>query len=56
MSEFIPNEKLKISESGIHTRADIIALEKAGYNAVLIGETLMRQSDRTAFLKQLRGE
>jgi indole-3-glycerol phosphate synthase len=55
MSEFIPAQKLKISESGIRSRADIQKLEKAGYNAVLIGETLMRQADRAAFLKQLRG-
>jgi len=55
LSEFIPKQKLKISESGINSRADIELLEDAGYNAVLIGESLMRQQDRTAYLNQLRG-
>ena len=55
LSKLIPKQKLKISESGINTRADIEKLEEAGYQAVLIGESLMRQPDRRAYLKKLRG-
>ena len=51
----IPPDKIKISESGIKTREDVLLLEQAGYNAVLIGETLMRQKDRTSFLRYLGG-
>ncbi|NOY60097.1 MAG: indole-3-glycerol phosphate synthase TrpC [Calditrichaeota bacterium] len=51
----IPDHLLKVSESGIHNREDVISLEKAGFNAILIGETLMRQKDRAAFIKNLGG-
>ncbi len=51
----IPDHLLKVSESGIHNREDALTLEKAGFNAILVGETLMRQSDRAAFIKNLRG-
>lgn len=34
-----------ISESGIVTREDVIAVEKSGANAILVGETLMRSAD-----------
>ena len=52
----IPAEKLRISESGIYTHKDIATLQAAGYDAFLIGESLMRQSDRAAALRTLRGE
>ena len=52
----IPNGILKVSESGIKSRKDVIQLQDAGFDAVLVGEILMRQTDRTAFLHKLRGE
>ncbi len=52
----IPAGKIIVSESGIKTRADILRLEAAGVHAVLIGETLMRASDRTRALQELLGE
>jgi indole-3-glycerol phosphate synthase len=51
----IPSDKIKISESAIKTREDVLLLEKAGFDAVLIGEMLMRQKDRTSFLRYLGG-
>jgi indole-3-glycerol phosphate synthase len=51
----IPSDKIKISESGIKTREDVVLLEQAGFDAVLIGETLMRQKDRASFLHYLGG-
>ena len=51
----IPLDKIKVSESGIKSRRDITRLENAGFDAVLIGETLMRQPNRTAFIRELRG-
>jgi indole-3-glycerol phosphate synthase len=56
LGEQIPAGVVKISESGVQTRKDIIELEKAGFDAVLVGEILMRNHNRTAFLKELRGE
>ena len=52
----IPPEKLVVSESGIHTRAQIERLEKAGVHAFLIGEALMREKDPGKKLRELKGE
>ena len=52
----IPKEILMVAESGIQSRSDISLLEKAQIEAVLIGETLMKASDRQAKMAELRGE
>jgi len=41
LSEFIPKRTLRVAESGIHSGADIARLRAAGYQAFLIGESLM---------------
>ena len=46
---------LFIAESGIKTREDIRQLEEGHVDAVLIGETLMRQPDKKKALAVLRG-
>ena len=51
----IPEDKIIISESGIKTRADILILEEAGIDAILIGETLMRCNDISQKIKELFG-
>ena len=40
--EYIPKESIIVSESGIKTPEDILYLRSIGVNAVLIGETFMR--------------
>lgn len=45
-----------VAESGIQNRSDIALLEKSKIDAVLIGETLMKASDRQAKIRELRGE
>ncbi|MBI5758291.1 MAG: indole-3-glycerol phosphate synthase TrpC [Planctomycetales bacterium] len=45
LRERIPPGTILISESGIHTRADVDRLEQAGVPAILVGETLMRSTD-----------
>lgn len=49
----VPDDRLLISESGIHTREDIARLRKAGITAVLIGESLMRKPDPGLALAEL---
>jgi indole-3-glycerol phosphate synthase len=44
---------LLVSESGLHTPDDLNTVAQAGASAVLIGESLMRQPDPGAALKQL---
>jgi len=49
----IPDGKIVVSESGIKTRADVLVLEEAGIDAILIGETLMRSRDIFQKIKEL---
>ena len=51
-----PKDILFVAESGIKTAEDIRKLKEAKVNGVLIGETLMRSSDKKACLKELDGE
>lgn len=49
----LPAGIARVSESGIHTSADIARLRAAGYDACLVGESLMRQPDPGAALAAL---
>ena len=51
----VPTDILFVAESGIRNRSDIEVLENANVNGVLIGETLMRSTDKKAELDKLRG-
>jgi indole-3-glycerol phosphate synthase len=53
LAEHIPHDVLRVAESGIGGREDIDRLARAGYDAFLIGETLMRQDDPAAALTRL---
>ncbi len=52
----VPKEIIFVSESGIKTREDIKILKENEVNAVLIGETFMRERDKMKALKILKGE
>ncbi|MGD0911108.1 MAG: indole-3-glycerol phosphate synthase TrpC [Terracidiphilus sp.] len=54
--ERIPASVVRVTESGISSAADIACLRTAGFNAFLIGESLMRQPDPGAALAQLLAE
>jgi indole-3-glycerol phosphate synthase len=45
-----------VAESGIHTCADVERVQKAGANAILVGESLMRSGNIAAKVKELIGE
>ena len=51
----MPPDVLKVSESGIRVRADIERLQRSGFDAFLVGETLLRQRDRAAAVRELVG-
>ena len=53
LAEKLPPGTLHVAESGIHTAADIQTLRSAGYDAFLIGESLMRQPQPGAALEEL---
>ena len=45
LAERLPDRVVRVAESGIHTAADLGRLRAAGFDAFLIGESLMRQPD-----------
>ncbi len=51
--EQIPASVVRVTESGIFTPSHIARLRAAGYDAFLIGESLMRQPDPGAALAEL---
>jgi len=55
LAKLIPPSRMIVAESGIHTRADLEALEQAGAKAFLVGEGLMREADIGAKLRELLG-
>ena len=53
MASMMPNNVIKVAESGVKTRQDAQALRGAGYNAVLVGESLVTSGDIITSLKDL---
>lgn len=53
LNTMIPANALRVAESGIHSGADISRLRSAGYQAFLIGESLMKERDPGAALNKL---
>lgn len=51
----IPAGALYVAESGVKSAADVAALARMGADAVLMGEVLMRASDKRALLDEMRG-
>jgi indole-3-glycerol phosphate synthase len=49
----IPASVVRVAESGISTASDLTKLRSAGFDAFLIGESLMRQSDPAVALQSL---
>jgi indole-3-glycerol phosphate synthase len=53
LAPHMPAGAILVSESGIHSAADVALLRDAGYHAFLVGEHLMKSSDPAAALAQL---
>ncbi len=54
MAGAIPPGAVKVAESGVRDGADARRLAEAGYDAVLVGETLVTASDVATTLRSLR--
>ncbi|CAK1242577.1 Indole-3-glycerol phosphate synthase (TrpC) [Fructobacillus fructosus] len=52
LRHLIPETVAFVAESGVSTVADIQELKKLGVNAVLVGEALMKASDKKGFIKE----
>lgn len=55
LRRLIPKDVLFVSESGVRNAEDVAKLRELGADAVLIGETLMRATDKKVKLAELRG-
>lgn len=55
LAPMLPEGSVLVTESGINTPADIARLKKAGADAFLIGEALVREPDPGARLRELIG-
>ncbi len=52
----IPNGKIIVAESGIYEHEQLVDLNKAGVDAFLVGESLMRQPNVETALRALKGQ
>ena len=55
LAPLVPADRIIVSESGIHSRAEIEVLMQAGVRTFLIGEALIAAQDRRAKLGELLG-
>lgn len=51
----VPDHCIMVSESGVRTHDDVMRLESAGVDAILVGESLMREPDVGAAVSRLLG-
>ncbi len=56
LSALVPPGTLLVGESGIYTAEDVVRLKQAGAQAVLVGESLLRQGDVVAAVRALMGK
>ncbi len=55
LADALPTDRIRVAESGIRDHGDIIRLTKAGYDAFLIGETLVRSEDPARTVAEMSG-
>ena len=55
LASLVPQGKIVVSESGIHTHKDLVRLRRVGVHAVLVGEALVTSEDPGAKVRELLG-
>jgi indole-3-glycerol phosphate synthase len=55
LAQLLPSGAVRVAESGIKSAADIARMVEAGFDAFLVGESLMRESDPGTALASLLG-
>ena len=56
MGRLLPTSVVRVAESGIHRPEDVARLAASGFDACLVGESLLRSGDPARALRALRGE
>ena len=51
----IPASVITVAESGIFTASDAHTMQKLGFDAVLVGEALVRAEDPALLIAQMKG-
>ena len=54
LKELVEDDVIFVSESGVKDASDVALLKKAGVDAVLVGEALMRAADKKQMLRSFR--
>lgn len=55
LAALVPADVILVSESGIGSREDVERVARAGIDAILVGESLMRQGDPEGLLRDMAG-
>jgi indole-3-glycerol phosphate synthase len=55
LAKRVPDEVVTVAESGVRDAVDVARLEACGYDAVLVGESLVTDPDPELALRRLRG-
>lgn len=55
LSQFVPQDKILVSESGINNAEDVRFMREYGVKAILVGESLLRSGDIKGKVKELLG-
>ena len=55
LAPLMPAGVVRVAESGIGDRSDAVSLESVGYDALLVGETLVTADDPALAVRELRG-
>jgi indole-3-glycerol phosphate synthase len=53
LSNLIPNDYIKVCESGIYNNIEVKEMHSSGFHSFLVGESLMREADIEAAVKTL---
>jgi len=53
LGALMPDDAIRVAESGIRSQDDVLRLQNAGFRAFLVGESLLRQADRAAAVRAL---
>jgi len=51
----IPEQIIRVAESGIATRSDVLFAQKCGASAILVGESLVKAGDPISAMRELLG-